>query len=78
MLGPDIALSTLDSCHYLHQPKTRFPVRWLPLLPGRELHPLKTPSLPGVPMDFRKSTGLLYARIRRTSEVNHIPLPPQP
>ena len=50
-------------------------MRWLPLLPGRELHPLKTPSLPGVPIDLRKSTGWLYARIRRTSGVNHIPLP---
>ena len=43
--GLDIALSTLNSCRYLHEPKTRFPVRWLVLFPGREFHPLKAPGL---------------------------------
>ena len=27
--GLDIALSTLNSCRHLHEPKTRFPVGWL-------------------------------------------------
>ncbi len=43
--GLVIALSTLNSCRYLHEPKTRFPVGWLFPLPGRELHPLKAPGL---------------------------------
>jgi hypothetical protein len=43
--GLDIALSTLNSCRYLHEPKTRFPVRWLVPFPGREFHPLKAPGL---------------------------------
>ncbi|WP_216673539.1 hypothetical protein, partial [Paraburkholderia solitsugae] len=37
--------STLNSCRYLHEPKTRFPVRWLVPFPGREFHPLKAPGL---------------------------------
>ena len=43
--GLDIALSTLNPCRYLHEPKTRFPVGRLFPLPGRELHPLKAPCL---------------------------------
>ena len=43
--GLDIALSTLNPCRYLHEPKTRFPVEWLRSLPGRELHPLEAPGL---------------------------------
>jgi len=43
--GLDIALSTLNSCCHLHEPKTRFPVGRLFPLPGRELHPLKAPGL---------------------------------
>ena len=43
--GLDIALSTLNSCRYLHDPKTRFPVEWLVPFPGRESHPLKAPGL---------------------------------
>ena len=43
--GLDIALSTLDSCRYLHEPKTRFPVGRLFPFPRRELHPLKAPGL---------------------------------
>ena len=43
--GPDIALSTLNSYRYLHEPKTRFLVRRLFLLPGWEFHPLKAPGL---------------------------------
>jgi len=42
--GPDVALSTLSPCRYLHEPKTRFPVGGWPL-PGRELHPLDAPDL---------------------------------
>jgi hypothetical protein len=42
--GPDVALSTLSSCRYLHEPKTRFPVGGWPL-PGRESHPLDAPDL---------------------------------
>ena len=43
--GLAIALSTLNPCRYLHEPKTRFPVGRLFPLPGRELHPLKAPGL---------------------------------
>src|ERR1022692_3339622 len=43
--GLVIALSTLNSSRYLHEPKTRFPVGRLFPLPGRELHPLKAPGL---------------------------------
>lgn len=43
--GLDIALSTLNSCRYLHEPKTRFPVGWLIPFPGREFHPLEAPGL---------------------------------
>src|SRR5260221_11384068 len=43
--GLDIALSTLNSCRYLHEPKTRFPVRRLVPFPGRELPPLEAPGL---------------------------------
>jgi len=43
--GLDIALSTLNSCRYLHEPKTRFPVRRLVPFPGREFHPLEAPGL---------------------------------
>ena len=42
--GLDIALSTLNSCRYLHEPKTRS-VEWLVPFPGRESHPLKAPGL---------------------------------
>src|SRR3979490_2092288 len=43
--GLDIALSTLNSCRCLHEPKTRFPVGRLFPFPGRESHPLKAPGL---------------------------------
>ena len=43
--GLDIALSTLSSCRYLPEPKTRFPVRRLVPFPGREFHPLEAPGL---------------------------------
>ena len=42
--GPNVALSTLSPCRYLHAPKTRFLVGWLCPFQGRELHPLKTPG----------------------------------
>src|SRR5207247_216436 len=42
--GPDVALSTLSPCCYLHEPKTRSPVGGWPL-PGRESHPLDAPVL---------------------------------
>src|SRR5260221_12209592 len=51
--GLDIALSTLNSCRYLHEPKTRFPVRRLVPFPGREFHPLEAPGL-----SWRTETGL--------------------
>ena len=44
--GLDIALSTLNSCRCLHEPKTRFPVGRLFPFPRRESHPLKAPGLP--------------------------------
>ncbi len=43
--GLDLALSTLNSCRHLHEPKTRFPVGRLFPFPGRESHPLKAPGL---------------------------------
>ena len=43
--GPLVALSTLSPIRYLLRPKTRFPVRRLHLLPGREFHPLEAPGL---------------------------------
>ena len=43
--GLDIALSTLNSCRHLHEPKTRFPVGRLISFPGRESHLLKAPGL---------------------------------
>ena len=43
--GLAIALSTLNPCRYLHEPKTRFPVGRLFPFPGRELNPLKAPGL---------------------------------
>src|SRR5260370_16465600 len=43
--GLDIALSTLNSCRYLHEPKTRFPVMRLVPFPGPQVHPLETAGL---------------------------------
>ncbi len=43
--GPRVALSTLSPIRYLLRPKTRFPVRRLHLLTGREFHPLEAPGL---------------------------------
>src|SRR6266849_953284 len=43
--GSLVALSTLSPMRYLLRPKTRFPVRRLHLLSGREFHPLKAPGL---------------------------------
>lgn len=42
--GPNVALSTLSTCRYLHAPKTRFLVSWLCSFQGRESHPLKAPG----------------------------------
>ena len=42
--GPNVALSTLSPCRYLHAPKTRFLVSWLCSFQGREFHPLKAPG----------------------------------
>lgn len=43
--GPNVALSTLNPCCYLHVSKTRFWVERLHSLPKREFHPLKAPGL---------------------------------
>src|SRR5260370_32470010 len=43
--GLDIALSTLNSCLYLHEPKARFAVRRLVPFPGREVQPVEAPGL---------------------------------
>src|SRR5438105_3326029 len=43
--GLSVALPTLSSCRYLHQPKARFQVGRLDPLPVRESHPLEAPSL---------------------------------
>jgi hypothetical protein len=43
--GSLVALSTLSPIRYLLRPKTRFPVRRLHLLSGREFHPLEAPGL---------------------------------
>ena len=42
--GSSVALSTLSPIRYLLRPKTRFPVRRLHLLSGREFHPLEAPG----------------------------------
>src|SRR5215469_17104866 len=42
--GSLVALSTLSPICCLLRPKTRFPVRRLHLLSGREFHPLGTPG----------------------------------
>jgi hypothetical protein len=67
--GPDIALSTLNPCRYLHDPKTRFPVEWLVPFPGRESHPLKAPGLP-----WRTKERLQVYRYRPFSPFIHQPL----
>src|SRR6516162_2808434 len=43
--GSLVALSTLGPIRYLLRPKTRFPMRRLHLLSGREFHPLEAPGL---------------------------------
>src|SRR6516164_6437934 len=43
--GSRVALSTPSPIRYLLGPKTRFPVRRLHLLTGREFHPLEAPGL---------------------------------
>src|SRR5713226_6589048 len=55
--GPDVALSTLSSCRYLHEPKTRFPVGGWPL-PGRESHPLDAPGLSWRAVDAFEEAGV--------------------
>ena len=57
--GLAVALCTLNSCRYLHEPNTRFPVRRLHLLPGRESHPLKAPGLAWRTVPRAKSTEVL-------------------
>ena len=43
--GLDIALSTLNSCRYLHEPKTRFPVGRLIPLAGAGIAPAESAGL---------------------------------
>src|SRR5260221_1214596 len=43
--GLDIALSTLNSCRYLHEPTTRFPVSQPVPVPRREVQPPEAPGL---------------------------------
>jgi len=43
--GLDIALSTLNSCRHLHEPKTRFPVGWLIPLSGTGVSPAGSAGL---------------------------------
>jgi len=43
--GSLVTLSTLSPIRYLLRPKTRFPVRRLHLLSGREFHPMEAPGL---------------------------------
>ena len=43
--GLDIALSTLNSCRYLHAPKTRFPVGRLFPLSGTGISPAESAGL---------------------------------
>ena len=61
--GPNVALSTLSPCRYLHAPKTRFLVSWLCSFQGRELHPLKAPG-------FSWRTGLAY-KISNSYQLSH-------
>lgn len=43
--GLHIAVSTLNSCRYLHEPKTRFPVGWLIPLAGAGISPAESAGL---------------------------------
>src|SRR6266851_6425917 len=43
--GLDSALSTLNSCRHLHEPKTRFPVGWLIPLSGAGVSPAGSAGL---------------------------------
>ena len=61
--GPNVALSTLSTCRYLHAPKTRFLVSWLGSFQGRELHPLKAPG-------FSWRTGIAY-KISNSYQLAH-------
>lgn len=49
-LRPKFALSTLNSCRYLLESKTRSRMRRLYLLSAQEFHLLEMPSLLGAPM----------------------------
>src|SRR6266852_9928889 len=81
--GLDIALSTLNSCCCLHEPKTRFPVGRLFPFPGRESHPLKAPGLPWRTEEFtevqaaqkylKSRCGLLVPGQRRSSRLGKNP-----
>jgi hypothetical protein len=52
--GPVVALSTLTSCRYLHQAKTRSSMGRLHPLSRRESHPLNAPGLPWRTVVFRE------------------------
>src|SRR5713101_1347304 len=52
--GLDIALSTLNSCRHLHEPKTRFPVGWLIPLSGAGISPAESA---GLSLAHRRSHG---------------------
>ena len=47
--GPSVALPTLSSCRYLHKPKARFPVGWLPPCRCGNFTRWKRQALPGAP-----------------------------
>jgi len=82
--GLDIALSTLNSCRYLHEPKTRFPVGRLIPLAGAGIAPAESAGLTLAhrkllhiePELFRIGQEALPVELRRAfeQEVVHLPV----
>ena len=70
--GPNVALSTLSPCRYLHAPKTRFLVSWLCSFQGRELHPLKAPGFSWRTKELRQIN--IYAPYVTFSDIVSRPL----
>gem|GEM_PF-6465907 len=64
--SPEVALSTLSSCRYLHEPKTRFPVGRLFPFPGRGFHPLEAPGLSWRTVKGTKTEGTPHRILMKT------------
>ena len=63
--SPPVALPTLSSCRYLHEPKARFPVEWLSPFRCGIFTRWKHQALPGAPKIFSVTTSTLPSRFRR-------------